>query len=243
MNKTTSFVIFAKTPTLGAVKTRMQPRLTGTECLQLHNYLLRHVISQLKAFQYPLLERAVFLTSPKKSFIEELAEWTGSTCFSIHYQKGHDLGERLANAVELKFRQGFRKVMIIGTDSPLIGPREFHSALEALNNYEVVLGPVEDGGYCLIGFSAPKTFLFRGIHWGTAKVFQETIALLKAHSVSWWELPPSLDLDRFQDLKKLHARVGNDWAKRKDGNFQELLQLIRQLIGKSINLEGTDLSL
>jgi uncharacterized protein len=242
MNKTTSFVIFAKTPKLGAVKTRMQPQLTKTECLQLHVDLLRNAISQLDAFQYPLLERAVFLTSPKKSFIEELKKWTGRTRFSIHYQKGHNLGERLANAVELKFRQGFRRVVIIGTDSPLIGPREFHLALEALNNHEVVLGPVEDGGYYLIGFSAPKTFLFRGIHWGTVKVFRETIALLKAHSVSWWELPQSLDLDTFEDLRNFHARIGNDWAKRRGENFQELLKLIRQLIGKSINPKGADLA-
>ena len=144
MNKTTSFVIFAKTPKLGAVKTRVQPRLTKTEYLQLHVYLLRHAIYQLRAFQYPLLERAVFLTSPKKSFLDELAKWTGRARFSIHYQKGHDLGERLADAVELEFSQGFRKVVIVGTDSPLIGPREFHSALEALNTHEVVLGPVED---------------------------------------------------------------------------------------------------
>lgn len=221
----------------------MQPRLTKTECLQLHIYLLRHVISQLKAFQSPLLERAVFLTSPKKSFLGELTKWTGGTRYSIHYQKGHDLGERLADAVELKFRQGFRKVVIIGTDSPLIGPREFHLALEALNNQEVVLGPAEDGGYYLIGLSAPKTFLFRGIHWGTEKVFHETITLMKAHSVSWGELPPSLDLDTFQDLRDFLARVGNESAQGGDVNFQELLQLTRRLIGKSINPGGVDLSL
>jgi len=243
MNKTTSFVIFAKTPNLGAVKTRMQPPLTKTECVQLHVSLLRNTVSQLKTFRYPLLERAVFLTSPKKSFLEELTKWARGARFSIHCQNGHDLGERLADAVELKFRQGFRKVVIIGTDSPLIGPREFHLALEALDNHEVVLGPAEDGGYYLIGFSVPKTFLFRGIQWGTVKVFQETIALLKAHSVSWWELPSSLDLDTFQDLRNFHARVDNDRAKRRGRNFRELHHLIGQLIGKSTDRARADLDL
>jgi len=235
MNRTTSFVIFAKTPDLGAVKTRMEPWLTKTGCLQLHLHLLKHAVYQVKNFQYPSLERAIFLTSFKKKLLEELAKWTGSVSFSVHYQKGLDLGERLAGAVELKFRQGFRKVMIIGTDCPLTGPREFHSALEALNNHEVVLGPTEDGGYYLIGFSAPKTFLFKGIHWGTANVFQETIALLKANSVSWLELPSSIDLDTYQDLQNFLARVGSHPLPNQGKSFRELHQYITQLLQKSTN--------
>jgi rSAM/selenodomain-associated transferase 1 len=236
MNRTTSFVIFAKTPNLGAVKTRMEPWLTKTGSLQLHVHLLRHAVYQVKKLQYPSLERAIFLTSFKKKFLEELTKWTGSAGFSVHCQKGLDLGERLAGAVELKFRQGFRKVVIIGTDCPLIGPREFHLALEALNNHEVVLGPAEDGGYYLIGFSAPKTFLFRGIHWGTVNVFQETIALLKSNSVSWMELPSSIDLDTYQDLRNFLARVGSHPQPNQAKSFRELHQCIMQLIQKSTDL-------
>ena len=233
MNRTTSLVIFAKTPNLGTVKSRMQPWLTETECLQLHIYLLRHAIAQVKEFKYPSLERALFLTSYQNGILQELTKWTGKARFSVHCQKGLDLGERLADAVELKFRQGFRKVVIIGTDCPLIGQREFRLALAALNQHEVVLGPAEDGGYCLIGFSAPKKFLFRGIHWGTGNVLQETIALLNAHSVSWRKLHSSIDLDTFQDLKNFQARVGNPAVPNKGKNFDELHKLIGQLVEKS----------
>lgn len=237
MNKTTSFVIFAKTPSLGAVKTRMHPWLTKTECLGLHINLLRHAVSQVRNFRYPSLERAVFLTSYKKKFLAELNQWTQKSRFFIHYQKGLDLGERLSGAVELKFRQGFRKVVIIGTDCPLIGPKEFHSALEALNSHEVVLGPAEDGGYYLIGLSAPKLFLFQGIHWGSSIVFQETCELLKAHSVSWWGLPPNTDLDTFQDLQNFHARVIARPIPIRTRSFRELHQYIRQIMVNSRNPE------
>jgi rSAM/selenodomain-associated transferase 1 len=221
----------------------MHPWLTENECLQLHIFLLRHAVAQVKAFRYPFLERAVFLTSFHEGILKELAKWTGKARFSVHYQKGLDLGERLADAVELKFRQGFRKVVIIGTDCPLIGRGELRSALAALNHHEVVLGPAEDGGYYLIGFSVPKTFLFRGIQWGTGNVFQETIALLKAHSVSWAELPFSIDLDTFQDLKNFYARVGKHPVLNKAKNFRELHQLIEQLIEKQmIQEEETSVS-
>jgi rSAM/selenodomain-associated transferase 1 len=168
----------------------------------------------------------------RERFLEELMKWTGKVRFSIHFQKGLDLGQRLAGALELKFSQGFRKVVIIGTDCPLIGPREFDLALEALNDHDVVLGPAEDGGYYLIGFSAPKTYLFHGIQWGTVKVFDETIALLKAHSVSWWELPSSLDLDTFQDLRNFYNRVGRHPLSNRGKEFRELHQYIRKLIEK-----------
>src|SRR3990172_2353787 len=202
MNKTAALIIFAKTPVPGTVKTRMLPWLTESECLELHALLLKHAIVRVKKFNYPALERNIFLTSFEDGIIREIAKWTGRTRFSIQYQRGCDLGERLAEAMELKFRQGFQKVVIIGTDSPLIGDKEFRLALEVLNRHEVVLGPAEDGGYYLIGVSSSKPFLFRGIDWGTGKVFKQTVSSLNVHCVSWGELPLSFDLDTFQDLRK-----------------------------------------
>ena len=144
MNKTTSFSIFAENAEPGSCENQGATPTDENRVLATSRFPSRTSISQLRTFRYPLLERAVFLTFPKKSFLDEMAKWTGGARFSIHCQKGHDLGERLADAVELEFSQGFRKVVIVGTDSPLIGPREFHSALEALDNHEVVPGPVED---------------------------------------------------------------------------------------------------
>jgi rSAM/selenodomain-associated transferase 1 len=233
MNKSAALIIFTKTPVLGMVKTRMLPLLTEFECLKLHIVLLRHAIERVKSFDYPSLERNIFITPFEEPAAREIAKWIGRTRFSIHSQKGSDLGERLSNAMDLKFKQGFEKVVIIGIDSPLIGGDEFRMAFELLQCHEAVLGPANDGGYYLLGLTSPKPFLFRGIDWGTEIVFHQTVASLRMHSVPWGELPLAFDLDTFQDLQKFLDQAGGYQSPKAAETFDELRKYIRHLVGKA----------
>ena len=48
-------------------------------------------------------------------------------------------------------------------------------AISRLGRADAVLGPVEDGGYCLIGMNAPHPTLFRSIEWSTHGVVEQTL--------------------------------------------------------------------
>jgi glycosyltransferase A (GT-A) superfamily protein (DUF2064 family) len=82
-----------------------------------------------------------------------------------------------------------------------------------------VLGPVEDGGYWLIGVSrgaagfrggedaraAHVGALFRAVPWSTPGVLHETRERLRALGWRWHELPVRWDVDRPEDLERLAA--------------------------------------
>ena len=46
---------------------------------------------------------------------------------------------------------GYQKIVLIGTDVPMITEREIARAYQKLDFSDVVFGPSEDGGYYLVG--------------------------------------------------------------------------------------------
>ncbi len=75
---------------------------------------------------------------------------------------------------------GSRNTIIIGTDVPSLCSEDVESAINSLKSNDLVIGPANDGGYWLIGFSkqilSPEiSWPFAGISWGTNLVLNETI--------------------------------------------------------------------
>jgi rSAM/selenodomain-associated transferase 1 len=123
-------------------------------------------------------------------------------------QAGADLGERMKNAFQHCFADGFDDVIIIGSDIPDLPPEIFAEAFAALENRGAVIGPAADGGYYLIGFRketfAPEAF--EGIVWSTQAVFAETVARLERVGVGVHLLPSWRDVDTVDDLRDLVRR-------------------------------------
>src|SRR5262249_61439603 len=69
---------------------------------------------------------------------------------------------------------------------------------------DVVVIPAEDGGYVLIGSRRPQPELFAPMAWGTDTVMAETRARLARSGLTWRELPTLWDVDRPEDLARLH---------------------------------------
>jgi hypothetical protein len=68
-----------------------------------------------------------------------------------------------------------------------------------------VIGPAYDGGYYLIGFKE-KTFspqVFERMAWGTERVFEDTMKVLKNLNQRVHTLKPLRDIDTLEDLKHL----------------------------------------
>jgi rSAM/selenodomain-associated transferase 1 len=127
-------------------------------------------------------------------------------------QIGTDLGERLASATQWATEQGYTKILLVGSDSPTLPISYISKASTLLDSRDIVVGPSTDGGYYLIGFSATNIamtvpFIFEGIAWSTADVFQQTVASIRSLKVTFGLLPPWYDIDTADDLAFLHAHI------------------------------------
>ena len=68
---------------------------------------------------------------------------------------GADIGVCLVQAFEAFFKAGFKKGIALNADGPSLPGTYLLQAFDLLEDYGVVLGPGEDGGYYLVGLQKP----------------------------------------------------------------------------------------
>jgi rSAM/selenodomain-associated transferase 1 len=154
--------------------------------------------------------------SPDHVFFKILEERHGVRLIA---QAGEDLGARMALAFADVFAQGYRRVLVIGTDLPTLPGSAFGEALTLLDAHDLVLGPARDGGYYLIGLRKPAPELFAGIPWSTDRVLALTQTKAAAAGLKTALLPVRRDVDTLDDLLALIGEAGleaignGQWAK------------------------------
>lgn len=103
----------------------------------------------------------------------------------------------------------YSRAVIIGSDCPSLTEHDLEQALTALDwPKSCVLAPAEDGGYVLIGLNQPQALLFDGIAWGTAQVFEQTLARVRQLNLDYFELNRQWDLDTPADLVRYRSSSG-----------------------------------
>jgi hypothetical protein len=194
----TRIAVFARAPVPGEAKTRLIPLLGAQGAARLHAQLVRHAIGvAIEADVGPVeLWCAPDCDHP---FFVDCAMELGAT---LRTQRGTDLGDRMACAFARALGEN-APLVVIGSDCPALTPALLREAARALETHEAVIAPAEDGGYVLVGLSAPDPGLFAGIAWGGATVMAETRARLARAGTSWKELETLWDIDRPED----HARL------------------------------------
>jgi rSAM/selenodomain-associated transferase 1 len=130
----------------------------------------------------------------------------------IFAQRGADFADRLANACWDLRSAGYRRAVILGSDSPQAPAATARRAFELLTSHDVVLGPADDGGYYLAGvhlLPAPPD-LFRGIVMSTPAVLADTVRRAEHLRCSTAFLPPTFDVDERVDLDRLRELLRRD---------------------------------
>lgn len=138
-------------------------------------------------------------------------------------QAGDDLGNRMQHYFANRFTEGHKRVVLLGTDSPDVPIEHVTTAMATLATQDVVLGPTEDGGYCLIGMrrqAEPNQFppIFSDIPWSTPDVWLATIDALQATNTNYAVLPTWYDVDEVEDYQRLVDQL----AHRRDAELQKL---------------------
>jgi rSAM/selenodomain-associated transferase 1 len=194
-------MVFAKAPTPGEVKTRLVPALGEAAAAQLHRQLVERTLFTALAARLGPVELWC-APGTNDAFFAACARQHG---VSLRAQGEGDVGMRMGRALELALVDG-SPALLIGSDCPALTAEYLREAAAALaGGNDAVVGPAEDGGYVLVGLArSPSVQLFENIAWGTAAVMQQTRARLARLDWRWRELATLWDLDRPEDLPRLH---------------------------------------
>lgn len=187
-------LIFIKNPEPGKVKTRLAAAIGNQKAYQIYLKLLRHT---LKTSLEVNVDKQVWYSS----FID-LNDFIPGQDFTKRLQQGRNLGERMLNAFIKGFDDGYKNIVIIGSDCPDIAPAILEQAFDKLDHHDMVIGPSADGGYYLLGMKEMHGELFSDIDWSTEHVLDQTLERANNLSLSTFRLPELNDIDTIEDLRK-----------------------------------------
>ena len=191
-------IVVAKQPAPGQTKTRLSPPLTPEQASALYECFLQDTLDQMRMVDET--QRLIaYLPQNAQNYFLRLAP-----DFELALQNGHDLGERLDNALTGCLSKGYERAVIMDSDSPTLPPAFLSQAFNVLaDGADVALGPCEDGGYYLIGIKKPAPRLLRGVRMSTATVTADTIAIAKEEGLNVSLLPTWYDVDDGTGLIRL----------------------------------------
>lgn len=201
-------IVFAKTPRLGKVKTRLSPPLTEQQALELHCALLEVTLERLAGMTRARLDYWLYLSDS----LENTGELAIPSPWEIRLQQGDGLGMRLENAFRRAFEEGIHRLVVVGSDSPTVPLHCIDEAFDQLTRFDAVLGPSLDGGYYLVGSSRLIPELFQDIPWGDPTVLRRSAEALNrarrsfTYLIDWYDVDTDEDLLRLRDELAYYAR-------------------------------------
>ena len=207
--------VMAKAPIPGRSKTRLTPLLTSEEAAALSAAFLRDVTEnvRLAARQAPIRGCVAYAPAGTETLFEDhLADGTflvladGSPMLPPRVQ---GFGRCLLHAIQAMLAGGSRAACVLNSDSPTLPTALLVEAAQLLLERpdRVVLGPAEDGGYYLLGMTAPHAHLFEDIAWSTDTVAEATRARARTLGLEVVELAPWYDVDDRDSLLRLIEEI------------------------------------
>ena len=178
--------LLARSPVHGQVKCRLAEKIGTKQALHCYRVLLQNTLEAITQF-------------PTTIWYEGDVEiWDRiAPEQALQKQPQGDLGHRMFAALN----DGAQ--LVIGADVPLLNAVYIESALDQLaTGHDVVIGPTEDGGYCLIGMNEPREYLFENIPWGSDRVLERTLSRAQDLGVNVTLLATLWDVDTVVDYQR-----------------------------------------
>ena len=198
--KNKAVILFARDLILGQVKTRMSSSFNDETILRLYTCFVEDSLEKIRQ-----VDNADCFVGISPSNISGFFNGIEDSDTRLFIQQGKDLGDKMRQAFVDRFSDGYKKVVIIGSDSPSLPVSYINQALNS--DKDLMLGPSTDGGYYLIAMTGKVSEVFDGIAWGTEQVLDETLNRVKKAGVSLELLPVWYDVDFPEDLKFLKTHL------------------------------------
>ncbi|MDA1074321.1 MAG: TIGR04282 family arsenosugar biosynthesis glycosyltransferase [Proteobacteria bacterium] len=188
--------VMAKAPVAGQVKTRLARSLGDEGALVAHIELAERTLGCVERTGFD-----VELWIGEACDTPLVATWCERYDLVLMKQPVGDLGVRMLAALDKAVVEK-TSALIIGTDIPTLTPVYLLQAMSALDDADLVLGPVEDGGYCLIGAKRSYPQLFNDMLWSTSGVYAETVRRAQEAKLRLHAMPELWDVDRLSDWER-----------------------------------------
>lgn len=182
-------IVFVKNIKLGKVKTRLAKTIGDQGAFEVYSKLVK--VTELATKN---------MTADKRIYFSDAIVDTKWKNDYKTVQEGKNLGERMKNAFKKGFKDGYKRIVLIGSDLPDITENHINNGLDALKNNDAVFGPAEDGGYYLIGLSKMYDIVFDNKPWSESTLLKKTLNELKENQITFTTLETLNDIDTFEDL-------------------------------------------
>jgi rSAM/selenodomain-associated transferase 1 len=180
-----TIAVIAKAPVPGAVKTRLCPPLSPSQAAALAEAALSDTLEAVAATG---VRRKVLVLAGSPG------SWLPAGVGVIE-QRGGGLDERLAAAfVDLP-----GPTLVVGMDTPQVATAMLEGGLQALGDYDAVLGPSADGGYWAIGLRHGDERALIGVPMSSEHTLGAQRMRLHALGFAVAELETLRDVDTFAD--------------------------------------------
>jgi hypothetical protein len=183
--------VFLRALIPGGVKTRLAAAVGDTAALDLYRAMLADLAERISEPD----ERAVV------PFIDQAGP-TGPF-ERPRPQRGQNLFIRMANAIEEAIAGGAPRVVLIGTDIPLLSSARIGELFAALRGHDAVIGPSRDGGYYAVGFTASgyrRSVIASPGDAGESDVLSRTEQAMDRAGLAHCRGPVLADVDTIDDL-------------------------------------------
>jgi uncharacterized protein len=190
-------LVFVRAPEAGRVKTRLASAIGAEAALRVYRRLAEHTLREAAALAGEGVRVRVHHTPADAG--DAVRAWLGAGPVYLPQAEG-DLGVRMEDAFARAFADGAERVVIVGSDLPALSAALLRRALDLLDAHPAVIGPARDGGYYLLGLTAPVPGLFGGIAWSTPGVLSATLARFRAAGMDPVLLETLADVDEAADL-------------------------------------------
>ncbi|HEY8598498.1 MAG TPA: TIGR04282 family arsenosugar biosynthesis glycosyltransferase [Thermomicrobiales bacterium] len=197
--------IAAKAPRPGLAKTRLGRQLGHQAAVELYRAFLRDLSLRFASLPRNLSCTLGWYITPPDAWPELAPLVTipeGMQTPVILAQGEGDWTTRQEALFAGAEGRGEGRTILIASDSPHLNVSTIASAFRQLERHDLVLGPVSDGGYYLIGMRGWHDVL-RGIPMSTQTVTSEIAARAAQQGLSVGWTAPTFDIDEATDLAQL----------------------------------------
>ncbi|GAA0236199.1 TIGR04282 family arsenosugar biosynthesis glycosyltransferase [Cryptosporangium japonicum] len=192
-------LVLAKAPVAGRVKTRLCPPCTPAEAAELARAALQDTLDAVRAT--PARRRVLAIDSPGE--VGDLPLHG----FAVIPQRGQGLADRIAAAFADAAVPGLATVLV-GMDTPQVGPDRLAAVGARLDGVDAVLGPALDGGWWTLGLHDPRyAALLRTVPMSRPDTGRATRAALSAAGLRIADAPTERDVDTAADAAAVAARA------------------------------------
>lgn len=213
-----AIMIFTKNPVLGKVKTRLAKTIGDEKALKAYNLMLQHTREITHDLDF--CEKKIFYDE----FIPAKDSWKEDE-YDKYLQGEGDLAVKMNNAFKTIFDEDYSKVVIISPDCPNLTGAKIKQAFALLQKNDFVIGPLEDGGFYLLGMKKYSPEIFESMKFGNDKTLDEVKSKITELGLAYKELNMLSDVDVAEELTpKLRKILGLEEvviAEDYDEDFEE----------------------